>query len=189
MIRAILSSALGLCLVAVTLFAAQDAGSASGQGTIDRLSWVKDAKEPTVEKVAFAPRYSYAYREGTGSTAMTWLVLTEQPPPLEAWARAKDRAEARRLWSEKEKASFIAVQLNAQGGVELIFLCPGNGNVNTEMVSTINGLASVVVTITARDDGRLKGTLSCGEGACDDPPVYCTKKGDYVFDAPLLPGG
>lgn len=187
MIRAILSSALGLCLVAVTLFAAQDAGSASGQGTIDRLAWGKDAKEPTVEKVAFAPRYSYAYREGTGSAAMTWLILTEQTPPIEAWAHAKDRAEARRLWSEKEKASFIAVQLNAKGGVELIFLCPGNVNVNTEMVSTINGLESVVVTITARDDGRLKGTLSCGEGACDDPPVYCTKKGDYVFDAPLLP--
>lgn len=173
--------------MAAALGAAQDAGSASGQGTIDRLTWAKDAKEPTVEKVVFAPRYSYAYTEGTGSDAMTWLVLTEQPPPLDAWAHAKDRAEARRLWSEKEKASFIAVQLNANWGVELIFLCPGNGKVNTEMVSTINGLESVVVIITARDAGRLKGSFLCGEGACGDPPVYCTKKGDYVFDAPLLP--
>lgn len=80
------------------------------------------------------------------------------------------------------------MELNAQRGVELYFLCPANGAVNTEMLSTWNGLDSVVVKLETRDGKRLKGTLRGGEGSCPDEngaQVYCTPQDDYTFDAPL----
>lgn len=181
--------AMALCLAAAPL-ASQEAGSAGGRGTITRQTgWNAEKQEPVIEQVSFSPKYSYAYTEGTGADKATWIVLTEKEPPLESWATAKNRAEARRLWCEKEKAAFVAVQLNAQQGVELYFLCPANGHVNTEMLSTWNGLESVVVKLETADGKRLKGTLRGGEGSCPDKngePVYCTPQDDYTFDAPLL---
>jgi hypothetical protein len=181
--------AVTLCLAAAPL-AAQEAGSAGGRGTIERQTgWNDETKEPVIEQVSFSPKYSFAYVEGTGAEKVTWIVLTEKEPPLKSWATAKNRAEARRLWCEKEKTSFVAVELNAQGGVELYFLCPANGNVNTEMLSTWNGLESVAVKLEAPDGKRLKGTLRGGEGACtgtNGEQVYCTPQDDYTFDAPVL---
>ncbi len=153
---------------------AQEAGSAGGEGKIEELS--------------FSPHHSYAYSEGTGAKQFTWIVLTEKEPPLKDWATAKNRDEARRVWCEKEKTPFVAVKLDAEWKVDLYFLCPANGYVNTEMLSTWNGLESVVVNFETKDAKRLKGTLTTGSGACSDGDTvaYCTPTGDYTFDAPLL---
>jgi hypothetical protein len=72
--------------------------------------------------------------------------------------------------------------------VDLYFLCPANGAVNTEMQNTANGLESVAVKFQSKDK-RLKGTLKTGQGSCPGPnetQVYCTPTGDYAFDAPIL---
>jgi len=183
------SSLLALCLLSAPL-AAQEIGTAGGHGTISRQTgWNDKTKEPVIEEVSFSPRFSYAYTEGAGSSRSQWIVLTEKEPPLKSWAAAKDRAQARRLWCEKEKASFVAVKLDAQGAVDLYFLCPANGQVNTEMLSTWNGLDSVVVALEGKDPKRIKGTLRGGEGACQDEEgrqTYCTLQDDYTFDAPRL---
>lgn len=188
MIRTLSLLAAALTLAAAPL-AAQEAGSAGGRGTITRQTgWNAEKQEPVVEQVSFSPKYSYAYTEGTGADKFTWIVLTEKEPPLKGWAAAKDRAETRRLWCEKEKAPFVAVKLDAKWAVDLYFLCPGNGQINTEMVSSWNGLESVVVKLEKPDGKRLKGTLRGGEGACgeNDQQDYCTQQDDYTFDAPVL---
>src|SRR5262249_44305692 len=132
--------------------------------------------------------YSYAYSERAGAAAFTWIVLTDKEPPLKSWTAVKDRAEARRVWCEKEKASFVAVKLDAKWAVDLYFLCPANGGVSTEMLSTWNGLDSVVLKFETRDSKRLKGTLRTGQGSCPGPDgkqAYCTPTGDFTFDTPL----
>lgn len=185
MLRTFVFLALGLLSVPL---AAQEIGTAGGQGIISRQTgWDSKTQEPVIEQVSFAPRFSYAYTEGTGAGRAQWIVLTEKEPPLKSWEGGKDRAEARRLWCEKEKASFVAVKLDAKGAVDLYFLCPANGKVNTEMLSTWNGLESVVVTLDGKDPKRIKGTLRGGEGFCTDDDgreSYCTPQDDYTFDAP-----
>jgi hypothetical protein len=82
----------------------------------------------------------------------------------------------------------VAAKLDAKNEVDLYFLCPANGGVNTEMVSTINGLKSVELHLAPGDGKRLKGTLRTGQGNCPDKngkDAYCTPSGDYVFDAPI----
>ena len=187
--RSILRAALLLCVTAVPL-AAQEVGTASGKGTIERLVPGKTGAsgDAVREPVAFAPRYSYAYREGKGEDASTWIVLTEKQPPLKEWLAAKDQGAARQAWCGKEKSSFTAVKLDAEMKVDLYFLCPANGSVNTEMQNTANGLESVAVKLQSRDK-RLKGTLKTGQGSCPGPDgtqVYCTPTGDFTFDAPIL---
>jgi hypothetical protein len=171
---------LAFCFAAGFL-GAEEMGTASGKGTIERL-----LVSGRSELVGFSPRYSYAYSEGTGKKRSTWIVLTEKEPPVKTWNAAKDRAEARRLWCEKEKTSFVAVLLDAEWKVDLYFLCPANGSVNTEMLSSMNGLDSIAVKFKVRDDKRLKGTLRTGAGSClgaDGGQTYCTPTGDYAFDA------
>ncbi len=181
------SAFLALCLLSAPL-AAQEIGTAGGRGTITRqIGWNDETKEAVVEQVGFSPRFSYAYTEGTGADRFQWIVLTEKEPPLKSWAGTKDHAEARRLWCEKEQASFVAVKLDAQGAVDLYFLCPANGQVNTEMLSSWNGLDSVVITLEGKDPKRIQGTLRGGEGSCPDAEgrqAYCTPQDDYTFDAP-----
>jgi hypothetical protein len=187
--RSTLTASLLLCLAAVPL-AAQDAGTASGKGTIDRFVPGKTAaaEDAVRERVPFAPRYSYAYREGKGDDASTWIVLTEKPPLVREWLAAKDQAEARRLWCGKQKASFVALKLDVKMNVDLYFLCPANGLVNTEMQNTANGLKSIAVEIES-PPRRLKGTLRTGQGSCPGPDgtqAYCEPTGDYAFDAPVV---
>jgi hypothetical protein len=162
---------------------AQEIGSATGAGSIERLLPTGNS-----EQVSFAPRYSHAYTEETGGNRFTWIVLTEKEPPLSQWMAAKDPAEARQIWCGQEKASFVAVKLDAKWNVDLYFLCPANSAVSTEMLSTWNGLDSVQVTFDVREGKRLKGTLRTGVGSCPGPdgaPAYCTQTGDYTFDALL----
>lgn len=174
---------LACCVWAGTL-AAQEVGSASGKGKIERIV---DPRTGQTEWVEFQPRHSYAYSETAAEKKFMWIVLTEKEPPVKDWAAAKDRAEARRLWCEKEKTSFVAVKLDSEWKVDLYFLCPGNGAVSTEMLNTANGLDSVVVEFEVRDAKKLKGTLRTGQGACgdDESMTYCEATGDYTFDAPL----
>jgi hypothetical protein len=185
-----LSSMLLAPLLVSAAALAQEAGTASGKGTIERLvpgatAAAQDAKS---EAVPFVPRFSYAYHEGKGEDAATWIVLTEKQPPLKAWLAAKDQSEARRLWCGAEKTSFVALKLDAKNEVDLYFLCPANGGVNTEMLNTANGLKSIDVKYQTKDK-RMKGTLKTGQGSCPGPngsQVYCTPTGDYAFDAPVV---
>jgi len=171
------------------LAASQSTGSAGGHGTIDRFS--PDASSPDsmkTESVPFSPRFSVALKEKNTSGDSTWIILTEKEPPVAEWLAAADRNEARRTWCEKEKTPFVALKLDPEMKPDLYFLCPGNGRVNTEMISTINGLDSVVVKFETKEGAKLKGTLSGGEGNCpkDEKDQYCVQKSDYTFDAPLL---
>ena len=82
-------------------------------------------------------------------------------------------------WCGKEKTSFVAVRLDVKNDVEVYFLCPANGSVNTEGQNTANGLESVDMKFQTKDK-RMKGTLKTGQGSCSGPtdvPVYCTPDG------------
>jgi hypothetical protein len=189
MIHRILTLALGLCFPALSA-AAQETGTASGKGTIDRSLPGKTAG-PTAEvyeAVSFSPHFSCAFREGKGATAATWIVLTEKQPPLKIWLAAEDQLEALHRWCGKEKASFVAVNLDEKMAVDGAFLCPGNGRVTSEGLNTANGLESIVLKFQTRDAKRLKGTLRTGQGRCPGPngtQVYCKPTGDFAFDAPV----
>jgi hypothetical protein len=170
-----------VCCVAALSLSAQTPGHASGKGIIERL-----LPSGSSEQVAFTPRFSYAYSEGAGAKRSTWVVLTEKEPPVKNWLAAQDPAEARRLWCGTEKTPFVALKLDAEWKVDLCFLCPANGAVNTEMLSSWNGLESVVVNFEIRDQKRLKGTMRTGTGSCPGPDgrqAYCAQTGDYAFDA------
>ena len=183
--------ALALSLGAFSLVA-QEIGTASGKGTMDRERPGKTfgATKEVFEAVTFSPRFACAYHDGKGVDAATWIVLTEKQPPLKSWLAAEDRLEALHGWCGKEKAAFIAMSLDKEMGVDSYFLCPANGRVTSEGVNVANGLPSVVLTLQTRDARRLKGTLRTGEGNCPRPDgaqAYCKPTGDFAFDAPVAP--
>jgi hypothetical protein len=185
--RQVLALALTLSLPAF-LMVAQETGTASGKGTIDRSVPGKTAAAlaEAYEAVSFSPHFSFAYREGKGATASTWIVLTEKQPPLKNWLAAEEKLEMLRLWCLKEKASFVALNLDEKMAVDYYFLCPADGHVTSEGLNTANGLESIVVKFQTRDAKRLKGTLRTGQGSCPGPngtQVYCKPTGDFAFDA------
>lgn len=176
---------LAFCIEVISAVA-QEIGSANGKGTMER-SVPPDYENS--EMVSFSPRYSYAYSEDTDGKKFTWIVLTEKEPPVETLMAAKDAVEARRSWCETEKTSFVAVKLDPNWKVDLYYRCPGDGGTYMEMLNTINGLESIVVKFDVRDEKRLKGTLTTGNGNCPDEngvSAYCTPTGDYEFDAFLV---
>ena len=171
---------LGLAAVAmVGTLAAQTAGTATGNGTIDNQG----------TPVKFAPHVASAYLQNFQALKFTWIVLTEKAVPAGTLAGATDHTEALRLWCEKEKTPFAALQLDAKSGVNQYVTCPANGGTNTEMVNSVNGLESIVAKIDARDATHIKGSLKTGNGACPGPNgtlVYCTPTGSYTFDAAFV---
>lgn len=168
-----------LLLTAASL-SAQEAGTASGTGVMDTGSGT----------LAFKPRYAYAYVQTVAGMRFTWIVLTEKQPPAKTLVAAADKDEARRQWCEKEKTPVAAVQLDPEGVVNQYMTCPANGGVNTEMLSTWNGLDSVALKFDVRDAVHLTGTMKTGNGSCPGPggrgQAYCTATGDYAFDAPFV---
>lgn len=178
-----LTAVLLLFLAFPCLSRADDLGTANGKGVLDKVGPNGDDDR---QGVPFAPKYSLAFVD---KQSMTWVVLTEVKPPIEEWLAAADHQEARRAWCEKEKTPFVSVKLDAAGAPDILISCPANGGGSMDMVSTINGLASVVLNFSKRDTQRVTGTLKNGEGWCptsDGKDAYCTPKGDYQFDAPLL---
>lgn len=166
---------------------AQQIGTASGKGTIDKF--IPGDAEGKTEAIPFSPRHSFAYKEGSGDSQSTWIVLSEVEPPMKEIMSAQDKAGARQKWCEKEHASFVALKLDAKFAVDLYFLCPGNGQVNTEMLSTSNGLDSITVNFETKTEDNLKGKLVGGEGSCPETNEngnYCTKKSDYAFDTTIV---
>ena len=189
MTRRALTLAFTLCLPPL-LMVAQESGSATGKGTMDRSVPGKTPAplETSYETVPFSPRFSFAAREGKGPTAGTWIVLTDKQPPIKDWLAAEEPLEAFRLWCGKEKASFLAVKLDEKMAPDSSFLCPGTGRVTSEGLNSANGLESIVVKLQTRDARRLKGTLRTGQGSCpgpNDTQIYCKPTGDFAFDAPV----
>lgn len=181
----VLALALALCLPASPVLA-QETGTASGKGTIDRSVPRKTATDAGYEAVGFSPRFSFAFREGKGASAATWIVLTEKQPLIKDWLAAKEKLEALRLWCGKEKA--VAMVLDEKLEVDYYFLCPANGEVNSAGLNSANGLKSIVLNFETRNAKRLQGTLRTGEGSCGGPngtQIYCKPTGDFAFDAPF----
>jgi hypothetical protein len=171
---------LGWAAIAMAIpLGAQTAGTATGKGTIDNRG----------TPVPFVPRLASAYVQNFQALRFTWIVLTEKAVPAGMLAGAADHTEALRQWCEKEKTPFAALQIDAKSEVNQYVTCPANGGTNTEMVNTVNGLASIVVKIDARDATHIKGSLKTGSGACPGPGdtlVYCTATGSYTFDAAFV---
>ena len=187
--RHVVALAIALCLPASSV-TAQVAGTASGKGTMDRSVPGKTAGplSETYVAVDFYPHFSFATREGKGAKAATWIVLTDKQPPIKEWLAAAEPVETLRLWCGKEKASFVALNLDENMEVDYYFLCPADGWVTSEGLNTANGLESIVPKFETRDAKRLKGTLKTGQGNCPGPngtPAYCKATGDFAFDAPF----
>ncbi len=172
----------GVALVFASLPApAQESGTAGGKGKI-----VYDLSHDTMEKaaVAFSPRVAWATVDESGPAGKRiHLVLAESEAPLRELSTVWSRPAARMKHCAQKKVPFVAVELNGEGGVELLHQCAA-GRFATEMVSTFNGLDSVVVALEVFSAKRVKGTLRGGDGSCGDR-VYCDQTEDYVFDAPL----
>lgn len=185
MLERLCASILGLFL-SVTPLHAQEVGTAAGEGKIDKSFTNESTGEISSTQLAFSPHYAFAYADKSNAN---WLVLSENKPPLQEWLASSDPVEARRIWCEREKTPFVAVKFESGWGVDLFFQCPADGSINTAMVSTINGLASVVVDFSDRSATHLKGTLKAGEGNCPDlsgKDMYCNPTGDFSFDAPFI---
>ena len=187
--RHLAALAIALCLPASSV-GAQVAGTASGKGTMDRSVPGKTAGplSETHAAVDFYPLFSFATREGKGASAETWIVLTDKQPPIKEWLAAAEPLKTLRLWCGKEKASFVALNLDENMEVDYYFLCPADGRVTSEGLNTANGLKSIVPKFETRDAKRLKGTLKTGHGNCPGPngtPAYCKATGDFAFDAPF----
>lgn len=185
----VLAAALALCPVFPLV--AQEVGTASGKGTINRaVPGSTSAKlDEAYKAVDFSPRFSFASREGKGADASTWVVFTEKQPPVKDWLASNDQLNMLRLWCGKEKSSFIAMSLDSKMAVDYYYLCPGDGHVTSEGVNVANGLESIVVKFQTRDAKRMKGTLVTGQGNCsksNGPQEYCKKTGDFAFDAPIV---
>lgn len=103
--RHVVALAIALCLPASSVVA-QEAGTASGKGTMDRSVPGKTAGPLSEAYVAvdFYPHFAFATREGKGAKAPTWIVLTDKLPPIKAWLAAAEPVETLRLWCGKEKA-------------------------------------------------------------------------------------
>lgn len=172
----------GVALVFASLPAlAQKSGTAGGKGRI-----IYDLSRDTMEKaeVAFSPRVAWAAVDESGPAGKRiHVVLAENEAPLRELALVWSRPAARMKHCAEKKVPFVAVELNAEGGVELLHQCAA-GRYATEMVSTLNGLDSVVVSLEAFTTKQVKGTLRGGDGWCGDG-AYCEKTEDYSFDAPL----
>ena len=191
MTRHVLTVAVALALFPVLPAVGQEIGTASGKGTMERkVPGSKSAElEKAYETVSFSPRFSFASREGKGAEAATWVVLADKQPPVKDWLASTDQLNMLRLWCGKEKASFVAMSLDAKMAPNYYFLCPGDGRVTSEGFNVANGLESIVMKFQARDAKRLKGTLRTGQGNCsksDGPQVYCKPTGDFAFDAPII---
>ncbi|MEO8432558.1 MAG: hypothetical protein ABI592_13680 [Acidobacteriota bacterium] len=177
---------LGSALPAV----AQQFGTASGKGTMNRSvpHPKSESLDDAYEKVSFSPRFSFAFREKKATETSTWIVFTEKQPPVKE-ALASNRLETLRLWCGKEKSSFIAMSLDGKMAPQSYFLCAGDARITSEGVNVANGLASIVVKFQTQTANRLKGTLRTGQGSCsqpDGPPRYCEDTGDFTFDAPIV---
>lgn len=191
--RAIVASLLVVgasALSSASLVAAQ-LGSADGAGIMGRPVDIADPPGWAFEPMAFAPRHSVAYREGTRADRRTWIVLTEREPPVAEWARSSDPAAARLAWCHGQSAAFVALALDAEQHVVQLDLCPGKG-LQTEMVSSANGLDSVAVELESSPPQRIVGRIRGGELGCSETgpageqvSVYCEVTEDYSFDAPL----
>src|SRR5215469_12205653 len=93
----------GLAAVAMTVaLGAQAAGTVTGKGTIDNRGTA----------VPFNPHVAAAYMQNFQALRFTWIVLTEKPVPPGTLAGTTDHTEALRLWCEKEKTPFAALQLD-----------------------------------------------------------------------------
>ena len=173
---------IGAALVFASLPAlAQKSGTAGGKGRI-----LYDLSHDAMEKaeVAFSPRVAWATVDESGPGGKRiHVVLSESEAPLLELSQVWSRPTARMKHCEEKKVPFVAVELNPEGGVELLHQCAA-GRFATEMVSTFNGLDSVVVTLEVFSAKQVKGTLRGGDGSCGDG-VYCEKTEDYLFDAPL----
>lgn len=169
----------GLIVVALSAALGAQGGTATGKGTMDKAG----------TPLAFAPRLASAHVQNFQKLRFTWVVLTEKALPAGILSGATDHTEALRQWCEKEKTPFAALQLDAEMDVNSYVICPANGGSHTEMVNTVNGVASIVVKIDARDATHIKGSLTTGEGACPGPGgalAYCKATGSYTFDATFV---
>jgi hypothetical protein len=110
-------------------------------------------------------------------------LLTDQVPSIE-WSTTKDKTETLRQWCQSKKAPFVLVELDSENTPQLLTQCPGDGAIAIEMISTMNGLASVVLKYEINDGKRLKGQLLGGIGSCGEN-TYCEPTKDYTFDATL----
>ncbi|MCI0442718.1 hypothetical protein L0152_05810 [bacterium] len=158
-----------MLLVSFSLFAQDQKNTASGKGKINDFE--------------FHPKFSHIHSTGSGAKKQTWLLLTDQTPS-EQWKAAKDRTETLRQWCEAKKAPFVLVELDSAAKPQLLSQCPGDGAIAVEMISTINGLDSVVLKYEVNDGKRLKGQLLGGDGNKGDM-TYVEQKKDYTFDAVL----
>jgi|GEM_PF-4126036 len=172
-------SSLFLFLSSIAISAEEKKDLATGEGLM-----VITTGDDQTENIQFEPRYGYAYASGTGSKRQVWLLMTNQDPAGIDWSTAKDRVEVLRQWCGSKKAPFVLTELDANGTPQLVTQCPGNGALAVEMISTINGLASVQIDFQINDGKRLRGRLQGGNGTCDEMK-YCEQTKDYYFDVTI----
>lgn len=182
MLKTIRTAGLLFGLLLASQLSHAQVGSAGGRGVLERT----DSGGKTTE-VKFEPKHAFAYVEGSGAAKATWIVLTEKAPPAKEWLAAKDRAEARKQWGEKEKAAFVTAKLDDKMEVDLYFMSSGPGQLITDMISTWNGLKSASIKLGSKTGNRLQGSLTTGQGWClkDNKADYCSLKSEYTFDVTL----
>jgi hypothetical protein len=150
---------------------------ASGEGRL------KLAKGLGADAVRFAPKYGYAYAYERGYNRKTVLVLTAEPADLD-WQNAY-AADLIRDWSRARQGPFVMVELNDKNEPSQLVYSVGNGQFESDTVTTFNGgLRSIELVFEINDGTRLKGRLQVGDGNCGGR--HCDPQMDYSFDVSLL---
>ncbi len=167
-----------LCGASMPAIAAEGS-SVKGDGVMVKITGMD--VEP--ERFRFAPKYSFVQRTGKADRQTTWLLLTDKDPGSLKWRGARPDVDALQRWCGESAAAFLLVELDSDGSPELKTECAGDRSLSVAMISVINGLATVAVSIESDDGARLKGSMVVGSGYCDGE--YCDKQGQYIFDAPV----
>jgi hypothetical protein len=129
----------------------------------------------------FKPKFSRAYRAAGKGTPVRWLLLTEKDPASVKWRGQGNMAAALTAWCKNSDTPLVLAELNEKGEPELLTACAAK-SVGVEMISTINGLASVQVHYQRHEANHLKGELLGGIGWCGEGN-YCEPTKFYRFDS------
>lgn len=165
---------------AATLHAQEASGHVNGVSQI----WVPTSDEHPAGIKLFDPTHAYATR--SSKPARAWLLVTDRDASGVNWRKADDRSDVLRAWCKAEAASFVLFEFDLDGVPEMVYECGGSGALGSEMISTINGLASVAPTFEVFDSKRIRGRILSGKGWCGEDE-YCTKTRDFMVDVEVRP--
>lgn len=162
-------------------------GTASGSGQLQQVLWGKDPSQPPEKKnVEFAAKYSYAFPETFDGRQTLWLVVADQSPDTATLDGADDRGGALLGWCKKQRAKYVAMQLDGNNKPMTSRICAGDGQLGGNRLSEDSTMGDRgKVELTVNDGRRIEARLVLGVGSTTigDQESIAEITGDYRLAA------